>query len=308
MIRPFHPPDVVRCALLRDLWERDRAYTLGRLARDEPDRPSLVDASRGALGLESGRGCSWVWTEGYRVKGLVTARQRSGPLSWEIAHLLVAPGNDSEVLELLERVCHVVGRRGGERVFIRLLRDDPLVDISRFGGFFPCVREVMYRGRPLDSTPGPAPGLRGRRPGDEHDLFRLYHATTPPEVRCVAGMTLDQWRSSRERTGGRGREFVYEQDGLVKGWLSVARRGSAGQVSVVAHHDKGPGPLLDYGLRLLGRARVVHCLVPEFQLALASALQQRGFEATAEYITLVKVMAVRAKKEDARATATIASV
>ncbi len=308
MIRPFHPPDVVRCALLRDLWERNRAYTLGRLAREEPDRPSLVDASRGALGLESGRGCSLVWTEGYRVKGLVIARQRSGPLSWEVAHLLLSPDSDGKLLDLLEKTCQMVGRRGGERLFIRLLRDDPLVDVSRFGGFFPCVREAMYSGRPSVPMATPALELHEKRPGDEHDLFRLYHATTPSDVRCVTGMTLDQWRSSRERTIARAREFVYKQDGVVKGWLSVARRGGVGQLSVVAHHDKGPGPLVDHGLRLLERARVVHCLVPEFEVALTSALKERGFQATAEYITLVKVLAVRAKKEEARAPVTIASV
>ncbi len=241
------------------------------------------------------------------------------------------PGEESHLSELLETVSREAGACGAERVFMRLRRGDPLADVARRSGFFPRIPEVLYkyivslpnrytvslpnRGEPGDtgssSDLAPQDGsltLRKAKSSDEHGLFRLYNAATPPEIRYSVGMTLEQWAASQEHCSGRCEEYVLDDDESPKASLKVARKSGTGQLMVVAHpgYETHLPWIVSFGLEQLGKVKAVLCLVSEHQVSLQRALAERGFSPASDYITLVKSMAIKAK-QDARVRATIAS-
>ena len=256
-----------------------------------------------------------MWWYSNRVYGLATARQRSGPQSWEITHLFLGPDGENRLTDLLEMVSRTVGSKGGQRVFLRLRQDDPLADAVRQSGFFPCVNEVLYMG-PSNRTAGLSSlpseslvSLRKKKRGDNYALFQLYNAATPSEIRSTVGMTFDQWMASCERGGGHSQEFVLDTNSGVRGWLKCSRHSGSGQLSAMVHPDYEDllAPVVDFGLERLKAANALYCLVPEHQESLKRVLWQRGFEAASEYVILVKSMVVKVK-EGSRVRATAASV
>ena len=315
MIRPLDPLDFFRCAFFSNSEKSNHAHTLANLGNEQAFGFSLIEASRAGL-LLRGKGCAWVWSNGNKVAGLVAARHRSGPKSWEITQLFLGADEEGKLLDLLDKVSQTAASNGGERVFLRLLRDDPLVDVARRGGFFPSVLETLYRGLPQSSpgktddheAPSNVPSsLREKAQSDDYDLFRLYNIATPSEVRQVAGMTFDQWSASREPARGRCQEFVLSRDGSATGWLRAFQRSGVGHLETMVNpkEERSLESIVDFGLRQLEGTRSVYCLAPEYQIAFQSILAQKGFQAVSDYITLVKSNATRAK-EAARARATIA--
>lgn len=313
-IKPLNPLDVLLCCALGLPGRSNRACPLSSLGGEKPPGAAMVQVSRAGLWLR-GKGCTWVWRHGSRLTGLVTATQRSGPKSWEVTHLFLASGGETHLPELLERAAQTAGEHGCERVFLRLRRSDPLVDVARRGGFFPCVPEVLYRGLPPQPgreiqrfSDGTLTSLRERARIDDHDLFRLYNAATPSEVRDATGMTFDRWMSSREHLRGRWHEFVLVRDGAVRGWMRSSRKSRVGQLETAIHpdHEALLLTVVDFGLERLSRARHVYCLVPEYQVAFERILTQKGFQQVEQFLTLVNSLAITAK-EKARVRATIAS-
>ena len=229
--------------------------------------------------------------------------------------MLLGEGLETKIPDLLESVSRRVAASGGEKVFARLLREDPLVDIARLGGFYPCIDELLYKS-PARRDKGAhevlpetaATHLRTRRQVDQFDLFRLYNASTPSEIRHVFAITLDQWRAGQEQFAGRCQEFVLEDWGGLRGWLRTGQRSGVGQLAATVHPDNEDslGPVVDFGLDRLKRSQPVYSLVPEYEVALQRVLTDRGFEPVSEYVTLVNKIAVAAK-ESAHARATIAS-
>ena len=256
---------------------------------------------------------TWVSHRNGRIVGLAKVGERAGPHSWEVSHLSLNDNDEDCLSDLLAEASQTAASVGAARVFMRLRRDDRLVEAAQSAGFYPCFSELLYRGSPPPSTSGQHasitdvwPSLREAAPGDDYDLFRLYAAATPPEVRATAGMSFDHWTSSHERRPSRCREFVMLKDESVRGWLSTTRRSGTGQLEATIHpdHERGLGAMVDFGLESLTRAKAVLCLVPEYQIALGRVLAERGFEPVSEYVMLVKSMAISVKDEaTARAAA-----
>jgi hypothetical protein len=283
----------------------NRAYPLRSLVEGRPFSPSLIKALREGMSLR-GRGCALVLAQGSRITALASAHQRSGPQSWEITHLFAGSGAESQMPKLLEQVSQVAGSHSCQKVFLRLHREDPLVDVARLSGFFPRVPEVLYRGQPQQGSQAQDPTsngvtarIREKTRRDDHDLFRLYNMITLPEVRYAIGMTIEQWMSSREEPVGRSKEFVLEGEGSARGWLRTARRFGKGQLEAIVHReDEHALPhMVDFGLDRLRSVKAIYCLVPEYQIGLQRVLADRGFEAISDYITLVKSMTVKAQEE-----------
>ena len=137
-------------------------------------------------------------------------------------------------------------------------------------------------------TTSPRDALRS----DEYHLFRLYNSVVPPGVRRLAGVTFDQWRDSRERGAGRGREYVLEGDRGLEGWLRVGRRGADGWMqAMLAPGSEGAAvALAASGLRRLAGARSVCALVAEYQPDLRRALGELGLTSDAEFVVCVRTM------------------
>ncbi len=237
------------------------------------------------------------------MQAVAAFRPRSGTKSWEISHLYATPDSGDALIALLEQAAAVSAYGGAERVFLRVEADGDIIPTARRAGFFPCYLETLYRGRPLIS--GSRRGLfdtdaHSMKRGQEHDhaLFRLYNETTPVKVRQLVGMTLGQWKDSRERSNGRRIERVVEVEGNVRGWLTTSVRSGIGRIDVVPHPDYAAltPDLIDYALRSLSNSRSVVALVPDYAPVLGSYLEERGFRPAGEFAVLVKSTARMARQ------------
>ena len=229
------------------------------------------------------------------LRAIAAFRPRSGTRSWEISHLYATPDSGDALIGLLEQAAAMSAYGGAERVFLRVEAEGDTIPMARRAGFFPCYLERLYRRQSPVSV-----SRRGlfdtdahsmkRGPEHDHTLFRLYNETTPVKVRQLVGMTLDQWKDSRERSVGRRRERVVEVDGNVGSWLATSVRSGVGQVEVVLHSEYAAlaPDMVDFALRSLGNVNSVVALVPDYAPLLGSYLEERGFRPEGEFAALVK--------------------
>ena len=254
-----------------------------------------------------------VCVEDGRVRAVAALRSRSGPRSWEVSHLYAAPDSEAAVTRLLERASAVSARGGAERAFLRVDADSDIIPAARRAGFFPCFRETLYRGRPSVSGSGKGlfdAGSRSvkRRAEHDHALFRIYNETTPLKARQLVGMTLEQWKDSRERAMGRASERVLESEGAVIGWLRTSARFGAGRIDMTLRPDylALTPDILDYALASLAKAKSVAVLTPDYVPLLGSALEERGFRPEGELAVLAKLVARMERRPVAARTSLVA--
>ena len=272
------------------------AVTVTGLCRPRSFRMSLVGLSRRSASFR-GRD-AWVCLEDGKAHGLASIRRRSGAKSWEISNLYAGSSPGQASVRLLEMAAAGAGTRGGERVFLRVEADSPIVPIARLAGYFPSHRETVYRRTTRQLGPSHSlfdadSHLRMRRSEDDHALFRLYNAATPVKVRQLVGMTLDQWSASHERGPGRPLDSLLQMEGDVRGWLRASARFGTGSLAVRMHPDYDALTLevVEAGLRILKGARTVFAVVEEYAPRLATAVEELGFEAQGEFVVLVKSVA-----------------
>lgn len=217
-------------------------------------------------------------------------------------------------LALLEELCLAVGQRSAERVFLRLAAGSPALSLARRSGFVAGCNETLLAGpgrragcgagptHPLaEDSPEydrPGAGFRPRRPADDYGLFQLFCASTPVRVRQALGLTFDQWRDARELDCRRGatwrrQEWVAEHSGRLVGWVQLTARGRTAEAEVMAHPDY-PELLFRLVDFALARAPRLRWLVPDYREAVSDRLRRHGFRETAQYIMLVKLVAVPA--------------
>ena len=229
--------------------------------------------------------------------------QRSGPSSWEIVEVYLE-GTGEGLTDVLDPLSRAAASQSGQVIFLRLAEKDPLIDAARVSGFFPFLAETLF----IRPNGGLAPrqrgnlterpsGVRDRTPADDHGLFRLYNAATPAEARHLIGMTLDQWKSSRQRSKGARDEWVLEENGSVVGWLRRTLGKGITLLEVEAHPDHASrlAALLDFGLGGAPSNKQARCLVAEHETELADLLAARGFEAAGDFVSLVKRTTVSVK-------------
>ena len=297
--RPLNPLDPVRCMVMDSPDRTNRACTLAGITGINSYPISIVQATRIGMSVR-GRGSSAAVSTGKRVLALASARPRSGLGSWEITHLFVSPSGEEHVPSLLNAIVRSAVEQRCQRVFLRLRREDSLVDIARKSGFFPKVPETLFAGVPAAPASGEPKSndcdpLKGETPVDAHDLFRLYNAATPSEVRHAVGMTMDQWMSSRERLNRRSAAFVLRRQDVAIGSLRTSRVFSKGWLEASAHpdHQHRMPLMVRFGLLQLRSCRLTYCMLPDYQMDLRRYLVDSGFQDVSCYITLVKSMTVK---------------
>ena len=297
--------DFIRCVPLGSKTVSNRAHPQRLLGRDRPVRLSPVALSRAGLSALHRTGSTWVWRRSGRVLGLAVARRRSGARSWELSGLFLRADDQGDLRELLDRVSQTAASFGAERVFLRLRAHDPLIDSVRAAGYYPRFGEVLCRDGfrlPVTEAGAHTPDPVGRRvrpatPADQIDLFRLYCAATPSEVRHVVGMSFDQWRASREECGGRRPELVLEGDSGLEAWLLAAKRGRVGLMEAMARPGDDPAlaQLVNAGVKTLANVASRFFLVTEYQEHLGAVLERMGLRHHGEYVTLVRSLAIPVK-------------
>ena len=329
MIRTMRLLDTTRLLRSDGLRGRNWAETRERLIGQEGGDLSPLKLLRKGLASHH-RGAIWVQEEEGSLCGIVSGRVRSISRVWEVDLLCLAPRQEEGCQELLEAVAAYAGRRGGQRVILRLPVESPFLAQVRRAGFVPCVRETLYHTDRCPSIPLPtSPSLRKRQPSDDYPLFRLYNAAVPSQVRATQAMTLDQWQDFEwalarrgsasgspspqgarwgillqkavgllqqveEQLPGSREELLWEAEGSVVAWLYLQIQGSRtiGELLMHPHWEGYLSPLLNQALgRLAGRR--VSWLVPEYQESLARHLEEQSFTAAGEYVVLVKSLVAR---------------
>ena len=298
--RPLRPTDL---PLLASLWARGKLPLSGGQAAafcNEAhiwERLGLREHSPSALGgLEKafrqwvpigGGRLTWVARHGLALRGLASARRRGRPSAWEVDYLFVASGEESTGAGLLEEVTRGLGRAGVEKVFIRLEAQNRLLGVARSAGFFPYLKEQLWRleqvSQGLDCPPLP---MRLRSAADVLPLFQLYNASVPAAVRRCEALNLREWAAIQER--GRCQQLVLEKDGRLAAWLRLARHDGGGCFALLAarRQDAPLDKLLATALNRLHERRPIFCLVPEYEKELAARLADLGFQPVSEYVLL----------------------
>ncbi len=218
-------------------------------------------------------------------------------------------------LALLDELYLAVGHRSAERVFLRLAAGSPALPLARRSGFVPCGNETLLTGpgrhrasygngptHPPEAAPLeyslPGAGFRPRSASDDYGLFQLFCASTPVRVRQALGLTFDQWQDARDLDCRRGatwrrQEWVAEHSGRLVGWVQLTARGRTAEAEVMAHPDY-PELLFRLVDFALARGPRLRWLVPDYREAVSDRLLRHGFRETAQYIMLVKLVAVPA--------------
>jgi hypothetical protein len=298
--RPLRPTDL---PALASLWARrklplaggdaatfyNEAHVWERLGLEESVLGGLERALQQWAPIGGGRR-TWIAVRGLALRALASARRRCRRSAWEVDYLIVAPGEEGTCASLLEELARGLGRAGVEKVFLRLDAHSHLVDSARCAGFFPYLRDQLWRLERPDLSGVGCPPLPMRLSAlggaDLLPLFQLYNASVPATVRRCEALTLREWAAMQER--GRCQHLVLQKDGRLTAWLRLARRDGAGCFALLAprRRDALLDDLLATALHYLHDRRPIFCLVPEYERGLGSRLADLGFQPVAQYVVL----------------------
>jgi hypothetical protein len=110
----------------------------------------------------------------------------------------------------------------------------------------------------------------------------------PANVRAIQGATFREWQAAQEAWGGRAKDLLLEEDGIISAWLRVLT-GQTGRFSLIAQSTRYDlQELVLAALSRLHASRNVLCLVPEHSSSWAASLQRLGFQPVAEYTSYAK--------------------
>ena len=292
LIRVSRPADVVRYGVFGGPAPGNRAYPLAAVGTDPSPAMSKRDVIATVASLRSRGIHSLTLSHDRYVPAIVAARPRATVRCWEVTHLLADTPDGAACHDVFGILFREVAQRGGERVFLRLREDDPLIQLAASCGFTKYGEEALLTG-PKVSFPGASThGIRPAKQIDEHDLFRLYNASTPSRTRFALGMTADQWRAAREPAGWRSREYIYRQDDAATGWAQVARRGRSAIVKLMSHPgaDDSIPALVTHGMSRAWGVKNWYVLARDHQGRLDALMRQRGFQEVARYVTMARAI------------------
>lgn len=257
----------------------------------------------------------YVYRDRGAVQGYIQARCRwQRRDEWTITTLAATDKAPPHIWEkLLERVCLEAGEEGVIRLFVKVPKDDPVLDTFRALGFTIYSHEEIW-GR-LYFTPNTAEEsddpyrklLRKRVSRDAWDLMQLYSAITPPVVQRAEMLTTRQWHVSHIprpwflSQGLLESSYVWQDEGgQGQGLGGFARllTGAQGHwITLMVRPDAGNREIIPTALDLLlwKAARLgnkpVYCGIREYQAEIANLLEDRGFHLLNEQGLLVKYIA-----------------
>jgi hypothetical protein len=275
----------------------------------------LPDLLRSQLPIRPQFNFVYVYRDRGVVQGYIQARCRwQRRDEWTITTLAATDKAPPYIWEkLLERVCVEAGEEGVIRLFVKVPKDDPVVETFRSLGFTVYSHEEIW-GR-LYFTPNTAEELedpyrkllRRRGARDAWDLMQLYSAITPPVVQRAEMLTTRQWHVSHIprpwflSQGLLETSYVWQDEsGKTQGIGGFARllTGAQGHwITVMFRPDPGNREMISPALdTLLWKAsrlgnKPVYCGVREYQVEMTGLLEDRGFHLLNEQALLVKYIA-----------------
>jgi hypothetical protein len=276
----------------------------------------LPDLLRSQLPIRPQFNFVYVFRDRGGVQGYVQARCRwQRRDEWTITTLAATDTAPPHIWEkLLERVCIEAGEEGVIRLFVKVPKDDLVLETFRALGFTVYSHEEIW-GR-LYFTPNTAQELaedpyrkllRRRSARDAWDLMQLYSAITPPVVQRAEMLTTRQWHMSHIprpwflSQGLLETSYVWQDEsGKSQGVGGFARllTGAQGHwITVMVRSDPGNRDMIPTALdHLLWKAsrlgnKPVYCGVREYQAEITGLLEDRGFHLLNEQALLVKYIA-----------------
>lgn len=282
------PTDLVALVSFDGRVYPNEAHPLDRVGLEERASP-LESALEQWFSFATGKH-TWVSVHGATIRGLISARKRTKGSAWEVEVLINATDDEAVALSLFSRMTAGVLKQGAERVFLRMRADSELHDTARSAGFFRYQTETLYRRAASTERPdaGSDVALRSKGKDEAFALYQLYDRLVPANVRAIEGVTFKEWQAAQEKWGGRTTDLMVDQDGVICGWLRVGPR-DVGRLYAIAE-GLSYDALVAAGIEMMPD-RDVLCLVPEYNVELASALERLGFVAEADYWMLAKRLA-----------------
>ena len=298
MVRALYPIDLVPFLFALGRMPANEAVSCGSLSRRSPTSPEALLEQW--LPLRTRRQ-TWVVFQRGRPVGLLSARTSGNSGTWDIDHL---HADKDKCLALMDTATAAIAKQGVRRIFLRLPSDSPLVHEARRSGFAPYKMGAVYRhtATPVRSqtvSSGPY-RLRAVSKHDDFQLFDLYRAAVPDQVRAAEGMTIGEWQETRDMPAWpeKHREYVLRNESQVVGWLRVSAAGRTGCFTLMYREEDSDGPrsLVDHALVCLSGHSPLFCIAWAFQGRLLRLLADLGFEHMGECSALVKEMAVKASE------------
>lgn len=292
MIRTSRPADVIRYGVFGGPAPGNRAYPLASVGNQSSPAMSKREVMSSAASLRSKDTHSLTLAHGRYVPAIVAAKPRATVRAWEVTQLLVDSPESAACHEVFGILFREIAHRGGERLFLRLREDDPLLRIAATCGFTKYGEETLLAGPKVSFPRVSTQGIRPVEPVDEHDLFRLYNASTPSRARFALGMTADQWRAAREPAGWRSREYVYRQNDAAQGWAQVIRKGRSAILTLMSHPDAADSvpALVTHGMSRSWGVGNWYVLAGDHQVRLQALMGQRGHWEVARYVTMARAI------------------
>lgn len=292
--RPL-PTDIVALVTFDGRIYPNEARPLDRLGVE--DRTNPLETALEQWFSFATRKHTWISVRGATIRGLLSARPRAKRSAWEIEVLINAAEEEGVALSLFGRMTAAISKLGAERVFLRLESGSSLLHTARCGGFFPYSQERLYRRRGGNGIKAGQGRLRPRGKHDALGVYELYRRTAPVTVRAIEGATFREWQAAQEKWSGRPAELIEEEDGLVRRWLRVSG-GHVARLAILA--EPGNAGLvretLGVALSRLAQSSEILALTPHYIPAVVSALEDAGFEAAGDYVTLAKRLAKPAEE------------
>jgi hypothetical protein len=291
---------------------------------------SVFSLFRMPLGAFQPNDQMYVYEEGGRLAGLARVERDTNRDEWTIVELdAVDHGDAGDIrFRMIQHLLRDGSRRGATRFHVACADVGGNVELfmqagfARYGEETIMFREPGLRFPGLRSIDPEALGIRPARHLDSVELARLYKQVTPAPVARLEGYRLPDWehlpgRSSVPRTSltpllrlADVEAFVQESgegQGLVAMLqVGVAKEQQPHYLRVMSLPEHDPGPLIRYGLGLIGRrsganrsaASAAHqhgvmACVRTYESPIDHRLEDQGMEAIATVSLLIKEALVR---------------
>ena len=155
--------------------------------------------------------------------------------------------------------------------------------------------------READDSEAAGGGWRRRGRGDDHDLFRLFSACTPQDMRWQTALSPGEWRAAQEKLGRGSEEWILDDAGGRPEAMVRLRRGdSILRATVLATERAEVGDavagLLAQRTRTADRTLRSAVLVPSHAPLLTNVLRKQGYEDEAQFALSVRPIAQRTQR------------
>ncbi len=287
-VRPLLPTDLPALLTHARFGSENAAFPRERIGAGTGQASLRVLGDQ--LGAFRRQRSTWVSLKRQRLQGLVSARPRGGIEAWEVDYLIDGTDDHNIVANLLDRSVAAAGKKGAQKLFLRLTADSALLPPVLETGFQAYQEETLYL---RHGTPdAPALELRPAVASDSYPLFRLYCEVKPEATRRLEAATFDEWHAAQEQRWARNAvRLVLETKGQIRGAVCAARLRQGLMLDLVLTpeaEDDLPGVVSAAAAAAGSAAESIWVLAPDTAPRMTHKLKDAGFTPQNEYISLVR--------------------